>query len=59
MKSTCFVGSSVPDHSAYLRSTPENGRWSWFPIAEEPVFRMQSGETVRVNTQNPYASDPE
>lgn len=36
------------DH--FVPSTPENLNWGWFPIDKEPVLRMQSGETVRVNT---------
>ncbi len=36
------------DH--FVPSTPENVSWGWFPIDKEPVLRMQSGETVRVNT---------
>ena len=36
------------DH--FVPSTPENVTWGWFPIDKEPVLRMQSGETVRVNT---------
>ncbi len=37
-----------PDH--FVPSTPENLNWGWFPIDKDPVLRMQSGETVRVNT---------
>ncbi len=36
------------DH--FVPSTPENVTWGWFPIDKEPVLRIQSGETVRVNT---------
>ena len=36
------------DH--FVASTPENVTWGWFPIDKEPVLRIQSGETVRVNT---------
>lgn len=36
------------DH--FVPSTPENLSWGWFPVTREPVLRMQSGETVRVNT---------
>ena len=36
------------DH--FVPSTPGNASWGWFPIDKEPVLRMQSGETVRVNT---------
>ena len=54
--SVAAAGSSAPstaqpieaDH--FVPSTPENLAWGWFPIDKEPVLRMQSGETVRVNT---------
>jgi acetamidase/formamidase len=36
------------DH--FVPSTPENVAWGWFPIDKEPVLRIQSGETVRINT---------
>ena len=36
------------DH--FVPSTPGNVSWGWYPIDKEPVLRMQSGETVRVNT---------
>ncbi len=36
------------DH--FVPSTPENVTWGWFPIDKEPVLRVRSGETVRVNT---------
>ena len=47
------AGASTPpsieaDH--FVPSTPENVAWGWFPIDKEPVLRMRSGETVRVNT---------
>ena len=37
-----------PDH--FVPSTPENLNWGWFPTDKEPVLRVQSGESVRVNT---------
>ena len=37
-----------PDH--FVPSTPDNLSWGWYPIDKDPVLRMQSGETVRVNT---------
>ena len=40
--------SPEPDH--FVPSTPDNLNWGWFPIDKDPVLRMQSGETVRVNT---------
>ena len=43
------VGQGIEaDH--FVPSTPENVSWGWYPIDKEPVLRMQSGETVRVNT---------
>ena len=36
------------DH--FVPSTPGNVSWGWYPIDKEPVLRMQSGQTVRVNT---------
>ena len=36
------------DH--FVPSTPENVSWGWYPTDKEPVLRMRSGETVRVNT---------
>ena len=38
------------DADHFVPSTPENLNWGWFPTDKEPVLRMQSGETVRVNT---------
>ena len=42
--------SQAPEADHFVPSTPENLSWGWFPIDKEPVLRMQSGETVRVNT---------
>ncbi|MDE2982193.1 MAG: acetamidase/formamidase family protein [Gemmatimonadota bacterium] len=42
--------SQPPEADHFVPSTPENLNWGWFPIDKEPVLRMQSGETVRVNT---------
>ena len=39
-----------PEADHFVPSTPENLNWGWFPTTKEPVLRMQSGETVRVNT---------
>ena len=41
-------GTIEADH--FVPSTPENVAWGWFPIDKEPVLRIQSGETVRINT---------
>ena len=44
------TGIQPPEADHFVPSTPENLSWGWFPIDREPVLRMQSGETVRVNT---------
>ena len=31
-------------------STPENVSWGWYPTDKEPVLRVASGETVRIET---------
>ncbi len=36
------------DH--FLPSRPETLNWGWFPIDREPVLRIASGETVRIET---------
>ena len=36
------------DH--FVPSTPENVSWGWYPIDKEPVLRIRSGDTVRINT---------
>jgi acetamidase/formamidase len=36
------------DH--FVASTPENVSWGWFPVDKTPVLRIESGETVRINT---------
>ena len=44
------------DHSAavsvdyFVESSPDNVSWGWFPIEKEPVLRIQSGQTVSINT---------
>ena len=52
-------GSAGPDVSTtpvgieaghFVPSRPETVSWGWFPIDKEPVLRIQSGETVRINT---------
>jgi len=43
------TGASIEaDH--FVPSRPETVSWGWFPIDKEPVLRIQSGETVRINT---------
>ena len=41
-------GSIEADH--FVPSRPETVSWGWYPIDKEPVLRIQSGETVRINT---------
>ena len=36
------------DH--FVASRPETVSWGWYPLDKEPVVRVQSGETVRINT---------
>lgn len=36
------------DH--YLASRPENIVWGWFPLDAEPALRINSGETVSIDT---------
>ena len=38
----------VADH--VLASRPETLNWGWYPIDREPVLRIASGETVRIQT---------
>ena len=35
---------------AYLRSTPETVVWGWIAADRDPVLRVQSGQTVRIDT---------
>lgn len=46
--SVAEVGEIEADH--FLPSSPEALNWGWFPIDKEPVLRIASGETVRVET---------
>lgn len=43
-------GTTPIEADHFVPSTPENVSWGWFPTDKEPVLRMASGETVRVNT---------
>lgn len=36
------------DHT--VLSLPENLNWGWFPLDKEPVLRIESGETVAIDT---------
>jgi acetamidase/formamidase len=40
-------GPVEADH--FVPSRPETVSWGWFPIDKEPVLRMASGETVRID----------
>ena len=42
------AGEVEADH--FLPSRPETLNWGWFPIDKEPVLRIASGETVRIET---------
>ena len=42
------TGEIEADH--FLPSRPEALNWGWFPIDKEPVLRIASGETVRIET---------
>ena len=50
----CTAGPNVADQvlevDHFVPSTPENVSWGWYPIEKEPVLRVRSGETVRINT---------
>jgi acetamidase/formamidase len=37
-------------HDVFLRSTPETVSWGWIAADRAPVFRMKSGQTVRIDT---------
>jgi acetamidase/formamidase len=42
------TGAFRPDH--VIGSRPETVSWGWYPIDKEPVARIQSGQTVRIDT---------
>jgi len=42
------------DH--YVRATPENLSWGWFPLDKAPVLTIDSGETVRIDTISHHGS---
>ncbi|MCZ0933608.1 MAG: acetamidase/formamidase family protein [Gemmatimonadetes bacterium] len=46
--SVADTGEIEADH--FLPSSPETLNWGWFPIDKEPVLRIASGETVRIET---------
>ena len=46
--SVAEAGEIEADH--VLPSRPEALNWGWFPIDKEPVLRIASGETVRIET---------
>jgi acetamidase/formamidase len=49
---TAGSGESIEGIEAdhFVPSRPETVSWGWYPIDKEPVLRIQSGETVRINT---------
>ena len=42
------------DH--YLQARPENLSWGWYPIDKAPVLRIESGDTVRIDTLSHHGS---
>lgn len=40
----------MPKHDAHLRSLPPNLSWGWIAADREPVLRVKSGQTVRIDT---------
>ena len=56
------VACTAPAHSAsqadarvlqadhFVGSRPETVSWGWYPLDKEPVLRIQSGQTVRIDT---------
>lgn len=37
-------------HDTHLRSTPANVSWGWIAADRQPILRVQSGQTVRIDT---------
>ncbi|WP_420438500.1 acetamidase/formamidase family protein [Candidatus Palauibacter sp.] len=46
--SAADAGEIEADH--LVASRPETLNWGWYPIDKEPVLRISSGETVRIQT---------
>ncbi|WP_420449015.1 acetamidase/formamidase family protein [Candidatus Palauibacter sp.] len=46
--SVADAGEIEADH--LVASRPETLNWGWYPIDKEPVLRISSGETVRIET---------
>ena len=46
--SVADAGEIEADH--LVASRPETLNWGWYPIDKEPVLRISSGETVRIQT---------
>ena len=40
----------MQEYDAHLRSTPENVSWGWIAADREPVLRVRSGQSVRIDT---------
>ena len=41
-------GALQADH--FVGSRPETVSWGWYPLDKEPIVRIQSGQTVRIDT---------
>jgi len=44
------MAAAMHKHDVSLRSTPETVCWGWIAADRAPVFRMKSGQTVRIDT---------
>ena len=44
------MAAAMHKHDVSLRSTPETVSWGWIAADRAPVFRMKSGQTVRIDT---------
>ena len=42
------AGALQADH--FVASRPETVSWGWYPLDKEPVVRIRSGQTVRIDT---------
>jgi acetamidase/formamidase len=44
------MAAAMHKHDVSLRSTPETVSWGWIAADRAPVFRMKSGQAVRIDT---------
>lgn len=51
------VGEVDVDH--FVRATPENVSWGWFPIDKEPVITVRPGEVVQIQSLTAFGADGE